>query len=246
MDAEPIDHALELGTAMSRFAELAGLGTGEESVPACGGWVVRDLVEHLGTIHRWAGSILLSGQRLKKPTPLVTEPVADWYAGTAAALLAALQAVSPDEEVPNFSRIGETAAFWSRRQMHETIVHTVDAEQALGFDESQWTVRADIAADGVDEVLQVFFPRLTAAGRRPVVRSRIRLVAEDVDASWIIAPGEGEAGSPVQLHPSGDADTTVSGTAADLYLGLWHRVSRDRLRFDGADGSALFDGPTTP
>lgn len=241
-----MDHSLELGTAMSRIAELTGLAAGDEPVPACEGWTTRDLVVHVGTIHRWAAAIVLSGQRLKEPAPLVTEPLAEWYAGTASALLGALQAVSLEEDVPNFSRIDETAAFWPRRQMHETVVHAVDLAQALGFDESQWTVEPEIAADGIDEVLQVFFPRLTARGHRPDVRSRIRLVATDVDQSWIIGPGAGEAGTPVQLHPSLVADATVSGTAADLYLGLWHRVAPSRLAFDGDDGVALLEGPTTP
>ncbi|MET1039384.1 MAG: maleylpyruvate isomerase family mycothiol-dependent enzyme [Aeromicrobium sp.] len=241
MDAVP-----QLQAAISRFAGLAGAATGDEPVPACGGWVVRDLVEHLGAVHRWAAAIVLSGQRLTRPDPLVTGPVADWYAGTGAALLAALAAVSPDEDVPNFSRSDQKASFWPRRQLHETTVHTIDALQALGVEEAQWGLGADLAADGVDEVLQVFFPRLTAGGRRPVVRSRLRLVATDLDRSWVIAPGQGDAGTPVQLHPSLDADEIVTGRAADLYLGLWHRVSRDRLRFEGPDGPALFDGPTTP
>jgi len=246
MDTDAVDPVLELGTAMSRFAELADRGTGDEPVPGCDPWTLRDLVVHLGTVHRWAAGIVLSGQRAPEPTPLVTEPVVDWYAGTAAALLGALQAVSMEEEVPNFTRNGETAAFWPRRQMHEATVHAVDAAQALGVDEADWTVAPDIAADGVDEVIQTFFPRMTALGRRPDVRSRVRLVATDRDQSWIVAPGAGETGTPLQLHPSHEADAEILGTASDLYLALWHRVPRERLRFEGSDGVALLDGPTTP
>ncbi len=241
-----MDHAAELAAAVARFADLAARCDGTEQVPACEGWTARDLVEHLGGVHRWAASIVLSGQRLKEPSPLVTEPLADWYEGTASALLAAIRAVSPGEPVPNFSRIGETAAFWPRRQMHETTVHAVDAAQALGIGEEEWTVAGPLAADGVDEVLQVFFPRMTARGNRPVVGARIRLVATDVDQSWIISPGEGDLAAPLQLHASLDADETVTGSASDLYLALWHRVSLERLRFEGEHGRALLAGPTTP
>jgi uncharacterized protein (TIGR03083 family) len=241
-----MDHMLELGSAMARFAELAGKADGDEAVPACPGWTVRDLTEHLGTIHRWAAAIVLSGQRLEVPTPVITEPAVEWYAGTATALLGALNAVDPDEPVPNFSRIDERASFWRRRQMHETTVHAVDAAQALGLDESDWAIAPALAADGIDEVLQVQFPRMTARGRYPDVRSRIRLVATDTRQSWIIGPGDTETGPPLQRHPSQDADASVSGTAADLYLGLWHRLTQARLEFDGTDGLALFDGPTTP
>lgn len=241
-----MDHAHELAAATARFAELLARTTGEERVPACEKWSTRDLGEHLGTIHRWAASILLSGQRLDEPQPLVTEPLHEWYSGTASALLAAVHAVSPEEPVPNFSRLDETAAFWSRRQMHETTVHVVDVAQSLGLDESEWAVPADVAADGVEEVLHVFFPRLTARGRRPDVRSRIRLVATDVDRSWIIGPGAGEGGTPLEVHPSLEADATVTGSAADLYLALWHRVDTSRLEVDGPAGAAMLEGPTTP
>lgn len=240
-----MDHVLELGSAMSRFAEVVGKATGEEPVPSCPGWTVRDLTTHLGTIHRWSAATLLSGQRLQDPEPLVTEPIVEWYAGTATALLSALQAVSPEEPVPNFSYVDERAAFWSRRQMHETTVHAVDAAQALGLDEDDWGVEPSVAADGVDEVLQVFFPRMTARGQRPDVRSRIRLVATDMQQSWIVAPGDGDLGPPLQLHPSLDADGAVSGTAIELYLGLWKRIGPERLDFEGVDGRILFDGPTT-
>ncbi len=241
-----MDHLLELGAAMSRFAELQGEATGDEQVPACPGWTSRDLTEHLGTIHRWAASIVLSGQRLESPKPVIADPVVEWYAGTATALLAALQAVDVDEPTPNFSRNDEHAGFWRRRQMHETTVHTVDAAQALGLDESHWTVAPSIAADGVEEVLRIFLPRMTARRQYPDVRSRIRLVATDTDQSWVLAPAAGEGFPPVLVHSSHDADAAVEGKTADLYLALWHRVSPDRLAFDGDDALALFKGPTTP
>ena len=241
-----MDHLLELGSAMSGFAELVGKASGDELVEACPDWNVRDLTVHLGTVHRWAAAIVLSGQRVEAPTPVVGEPIVDWYAGTATALLSALQAVSPDEPTPNYSHLNERAQFHHRRQMHEATVHSVDAAQALGRDESEWVVPSAIAADGVDEVIQVLFPRMTAGGRRPDVRCRIRLTATDTGQEWLIGPGDGEFSPPLQLHPSYDADVSVTGTASDLYLALWHRVPRFRLEFDGTDGLVLFDGPTTP
>lgn len=241
----PLDHLGRLDEATSRFASLVREAAGDELVPACEPWRVRDLVEHLGTVHRWAASIVLSGQRLAEPEPLVVGDLPDWYAGTATALLAALRAVDPGEPVPNFSRVHETAGFWPRRQLHEVTVHVVDLLQALGRDESRWAVPAELAADGVDEVLHVFFPRMTARGSRPDVRARIRLVAGDLDRSWVVAPAEGDA-PPALLDPSVEVDAVVSGTASDLYLALWHRVPLQRLRYAGDEGVALLEGPTTP
>lgn len=241
-----MDHLLELGSGMARFAELAGKSTGDEKVPSCPDWTTSDLVQHLGTVHRWAAAIVLSGQRLEMPQPIYGDPLVEWYAGAAGALLAALQSVDIDEPVPNFSRIDERAAFFHRRQMHEVSVHVVDAAQALGLDESEWRIAPAVAADGVEEVLRIFFPRMTVRGKRPDVRSRIRLTAVDTGQSWLIGPAEGDGLPPVLLHSSYDADTTVEGKAADLYLALWHRAPASLLTFDNDDGRALFEGFTTP
>ncbi|GAA3525911.1 maleylpyruvate isomerase family mycothiol-dependent enzyme [Aeromicrobium panaciterrae] len=241
-----MDHLLELGAGMSRFADLAAKATGDEPVPGCPDWTTRDLTHHLGSIHRWAAAIVLSGQRLDMPSPTFGDSLVEWYAGTATALLAALQAVDVDEPVPNFSRINETAGFFHRRQMHEVSVHVVDAAQALGLPEAEWQVESALAADGVEEVLHIFFPRMTARGQVPDVRSRVRLTATDTGQSWIIAPPGGEGLPPVLVHSSLDAESHVEGTASDLYLALWHRVPSERLTFDNDDGRALFAGPTTP
>ncbi len=243
-----MDHVVPLGAAMSRFTELTDAAYGEEPVPSCPGWTIRDLVEHLGTVHRWAGAILLSGQRLPKPAVVrMTEPLSEWYAATASALLSVMQAVGPDEPTPNFSLAHETAAFWARRQMHETTVHTVDAALALGLGVEGWPVDPALAADGVDEVLSVFFPRLTARGERPDVNGRVRLRATDTDDTWIIAEAGDAMRTPVQAFAgdTANADAEISGTAVQLYLALWKRIDADELTVDGDAGHALLAGPTS-
>lgn len=239
------DQLSHLRGAMSRFADLVADAEGSEPVPGCPGWTVRDLAVHLGTIHRWSAAIVLSGMRgLPVPTPIVREPLREWYEGCASALHAALEAVDADEPVPNFSRMRETAAFWLNRQLHETTIHAVDAAQSLGRPEP-WGVTDDVAADGIAEVLGVWFPRMTARGLRPDVRTRVRLDAIDQYESWITAPGSDPAGPPVQLHGNADADTSARGTTVELYLALWGRVPIDRLSFDSAEARAVFDGPRT-
>lgn len=234
-----------LSDAMSRFAGLASQADGTEPIVCCPGWTMHDLVLHLGTIHRWSAAVVLSGMRgLPHPTPQVTGSMAEWYSGCGAALLAALQAVEPDEPVPNFSRLRETADFWLTRMLHETTIHAVDAAQTLGASEP-WGVTAPVAAHGIDEVLGVFFPRKTAQGERPDVRTRVRLDSIDEYASWIIAPGSDPTGPPLQLHSNADADTSVRGATVELYLALWGRLPADRLRYDSAEGRAVFDGPRT-
>lgn len=241
-----MEHLPYLGSAMTNMAERIGRAEGHEPIPACPGWTMEDLVVHLGTVHRWAASILLSGQRLTEPDVVATEPLVDWYAGTATALLAAIQAIEPTEHIPNFSMMNETAAFWPRRQMHETTIHTVDAAQALNDPEDSWEIPSDLADDGIDEVFTTFFPRMTARGHRPDFTGRVRVTATDTGRSWLVAQSDDPQGSPIVLHSSHDSDAEISGTAADLYLGLWHRSQHDRLKTEGEAATRMLAGPLTP
>ncbi|GAA1753428.1 maleylpyruvate isomerase family mycothiol-dependent enzyme [Aeromicrobium alkaliterrae] len=244
-----MDPVLELGTAMHRFAELSAAAFGNEPVPSCPGWTIDDLTEHVGTVHRWAAAILLSGQRLDDPHGvLVTEPRSEWYASTASALLEVVRAVPADEPTPNFARVQETAAFWPRRQMHETTIHVVDASLALGLGLDGWPIAPELAADGVEEVLSVFFARMTARGQRPHLRGRVRFHATDVDQRWVVGEAPDSLRTPV-LQFDGSytgIDGEVRGTAAELYLGLWGRLDRDRLVTDGAAARELVAGPLVP
>lgn len=234
-----------LNSAITRFTDLVSSADGSEPVVCCPDWTINDLVVHLGTIHRWSAAIVLSGMRgLTAPAPKITGPLDEWYAGCGAALMAALSAVDPEEPVPNFARLRETADFWVTRQLHETTIHAVDAAQSLGAPEP-WGVTSTVAAHGIDEVLSVFFPRMTAQGHRPDVRTRVRLDAIDEYASWIIAPGSDPTGPPVQLHSNAEADTAARGTTIELYLALWGRLPADRLRYDSPEARAVFDGPRT-
>jgi uncharacterized protein (TIGR03083 family) len=240
------DPLIMLGREMAGVAALVGDIEGDEPVPACPGWTTADLVTHLGAMHRWAAAIVLSGQRITEPDVRAVEPLVEWYAGTATALIAALQAVDPDESVPNFARIDEVAGFWARRQLHETGVHRVDLLQALGRPELTWDVDPDVAGDGISEVIRVFGRRMTARGQRPRVDAPIRLVATDLDRSWIVGPDEDDPEAPPRLvQYEIDVEGEAVGTATDLYLTLWGRLPAAAVAPTGA-AVAWLDGPRVP
>ncbi|WP_133434116.1 maleylpyruvate isomerase family mycothiol-dependent enzyme [Aeromicrobium phragmitis] len=240
------DPLIALGHAMARFTELTMGAEGDEPVPACADWRVADLVAHLGNVHRWAAATVLSGQRIAdEPASRPTEPLEEWYAGIATALLAALQAVDGDEPTPNFAQIDEVAAFWSRRQLHETTIHAVDLAQALGRPEYGWGITDDVAADGVSELLRVFLRRMVARGRPPVVRGPIDLVATDIDRVWTLVPGENPLQPPMIVSSEADAVGVARGTVSELYLALWNRLPSDRLDLTGA-AVDFFAGPRVP
>ncbi len=236
-----------LGREMAGVASLAGRIEGDEPVPACPGWTTADVVTHLGTVHRWAAAIVLSGQRItEEPDVRATEPLDEWYAGTATALIAALQAVDPQEPAPNFAHVDEVAGFWARRQLHETCVHRVDLAQACGLPDLVWDVDPQVAADGISEVIRILGRRMTLRGERPHVDAPVRLVATDLDRSWIVAPDDQDpTAAPRLVHREIDVQGEAVGTAVDLYLALWGRVPASAVGPTGA-AVAWFEGPRVP
>ena len=209
--------------------------------PACGGWTVADVADHLGGVHLWAAACLRSTNfpGWEHPRrPRGSQTLSDWYAGCAATLLAELEGVDPSRPVWTFSDHDATAAFWSRRQVHETTIHRVDVEQARGLahDRGIEGVPTDLAADGVDEVLTVLMPRtLVRHRRRPPeqvlpVPEPVALVCPDADRSWTVQLVDGRL---VTRPGTEGAVATLAGPAAYTYLALWNRAPRDRFEVSG-------------
>jgi uncharacterized protein (TIGR03083 family) len=111
--------------------------------------------------------------------------------------------------------------FWPRRMLHETAVHRVDAELALGIEP---LVDPAVAVDGVEEFLENL-PRSRALRGEG---ERLRLRATDQPEGWTVTLGPERFGW-VGGEPDGGAAgaatraVTVQATAAGLYLLLWRR-----------------------
>ncbi len=203
---------------------MTALLDGDATLPVdgCPGWTLRDLGAHLGNIHRWAAAqVAAAGERQDLVEEAPPEDLAGWYAGCAAGMLAVLEAASPDDPAWGFGPRPRTAAFWSRRQLHETAVHRWDAERARGLPAS---LDAALAADGLAEALTVFVPRQVVLGRTPPLPHALEL--------------HGEEGGRWRLGPDGPAAATLHGPAEALLLLLWRRTTLDdpRLRVEGDHG----------
>jgi hypothetical protein len=133
---------------------------------------------------------------------------------------------------------GPARDFWIRRQLHESVVHRVDAEN-LGRSE-QATVGGDEletepAADGVDEMVLGFSRRYAKRLRHPAPAT-LALHATDAARDWWVGLGPDE---PVTGRGvASDASTTVSGRAGELLLLLWNRRLASGLSVTG-DESVL-------
>src|SRR3954462_11131362 len=148
-------HAGQLG------ATAASMGL-DAPVPTCPGWALRDLVGHLGAVHRWAASYV-EQQRTEPPgredepeQPPADDELLPWFRQGHEHLVQVLDAAADTVECWTFLPAPFPRAFWTRRQAHETAIHRVDVEGAAGrttsFDPA-------FAVDGIDELMLGFFSR---------------------------------------------------------------------------------------
>ncbi|MCH6471313.1 maleylpyruvate isomerase N-terminal domain-containing protein [Sinomonas terrae] len=209
-----------------RFASAAErVSDWEAPVPACPRWTTRKLLVHLGLIHAWAASAIgASAAPPEARFDLGDAPLPTWYRARAGELVATLRASAPDSKA--WTLWGErVAAFWARRQVHETTVHTFDLAQSLAAGAGEppsdlWTLPEDVALDGIHEVVEGFYPRQLRLGRTAglpaVVRLEVRTDDGELLETLALPPRDESAEAPLL--------GTLSGTASQLYLGLWGRT----------------------
>ncbi|SEO47289.1 maleylpyruvate isomerase family mycothiol-dependent enzyme [Trujillonella endophytica] len=210
-----LDHHERLAALAAEQGAVAALAAGAPAdlpVPACGDWTVGVLVRHLAAVHRWAAQATRTDPAGELPDmrPAWRATTAGDYPAAAAELRDALA----DPARPCVTLTGPgTAGWWTRRQLHETLVHRLDLAAALG---REAPVDPGIAADCVAEVLDTMQPRQVALGRMPPPVAGLRLTAPS--GSWVLGP------APV---------AEVTGDEAALALLLWRRLGLDDGVGDG-------------
>lgn len=192
--------------------------------PWCGRWTARELVGHLGTVHRWATAIVTAGHT-DRPVPEATqhppeEGILDWYAEGHVTLVRALRSTPPDAPAWHMSPAApQVAASWARRQAHELAVHRMDLECAAGVPHA--ALDPQLAEDGVDELLTIVVPRWAHTEPLVTARATVAVRATDTGRVWTVRLDDGR----VAVDGSADdaADAGLSGTSTQLLLRLWGR-----------------------
>lgn len=211
--------------ALAGWASSAGL---RARVPTCPAWLVSDLVAHQGMVHRWAAANLRhDGTKVPSKTAILRtvpqQELLGWFSDGAASLLTTLREVDEHVEAVVFLRDAPAPRdFWARRQAHETTIHAMDALAAtLGrapTAEESMIDRA-VALDGIDELVCGFVPRGSKlAGAGPFSLS---INPTDAEAGWTLHVTREKTIAQAGTLPG--ADAVFSGTAVQLYLGLWNR-----------------------
>ena len=216
------------------FRTAVGAADPATPVPCCPDWTVEDLVIHLGRIYEWIPRIVeAGGDRPERPqTRPDRDAVLAWFDHAFATLVATLEAADPEAPAWNWSPRPKVTAFWPRRMAHETAVHRWDAQMVSGRAEP---VEAELAADGVSEVLDTWLPggRGTA---EPGASGLVRLTATDLDRTWLVrlrTTGVTLLDEGTVFDDTAEAHTGVGGTASDLLLALWGRLTPAVLLIDG-------------
>lgn len=215
-------HALARESAALAAAARSGLAA---TVPSCPEWSVQDLVAHVGHGFRVVAGIVRDHADAEvswEPLSAPAEGVVEWFEESSAELVEALTNESPDTPVWNWSERDGTVAFWARRMAHEVAVHRWDAEWAASSGSAASPVEPEQAADGVDEMLTVYYP--VGLAEEPVdgLAGTFSVVSSDTPDAWYgrLRPDSIDV---VRGVPASRPDATLEGPASDLLLALWGR-----------------------
>jgi uncharacterized protein (TIGR03083 family) len=238
-----LDHTTyleHLRAESQRFRDVLATCDPRADVPSCPDWRVDDLLWHLGEVqHFWTWVVT---NRPKGPDEHDQPERPGDHAGLLAfydrqyvALADTLSQAEPTDEAWTWSQ-DKTVGFIFRRQAHEALIHRRDAELTAG---SLTPFPVDLAADGVDEVLDVMYGGCPPWGTFSPLPHYVRLDLTDTGEHVWVQLGrfhgtdpEGVEHEEDDLHvvadPGVEPDAVIAGTAEVLDARLWRRA-------DGAD-----------
>jgi len=230
----PWDHerTCELvGVEIQRFADLVQGADMDRMVVTCPDWTMAKLIRHVGTVHRWAGAMVVAAtnermdiRSLDLGLPEHPSWLPGWLATGGEELVDRLRRADPEQPMWAWGADQHTR-FWPRRMLHETLIHRADAEITLA-DETHPSADAEIAADGIDEL---FTNLPSAAAFSPGVQElrgagSFGLVGTDSSAEWVVTlHDDGFDARRVGSGEARDADALVTGFTSELLMLLYRR-----------------------
>ncbi len=247
----PQDYLRHLETESARFREVVESLPGDAPVPSCPEWTADDLLWHLGEV-QWNGPRSSgTGPRARRGRPAIRPAeradLLTFFDESSASLQDELAQVEVATEVWTWSP-DHTAGFVLRRQAHEALIHRLDAELSAG---TSTALDPLLAADGVDEALDVMFGGCPPWGTRTRTPLHVRVDCTDTGTSvWVnlarfsgTDPATGrdhtdEDDIAVVPDPGVEPNAVLSGPAGDLDAWLWHRAAPGVVHAEG-DPEAL-------
>ncbi|MET0728645.1 MAG: maleylpyruvate isomerase family mycothiol-dependent enzyme [Acidimicrobiales bacterium] len=205
-------------------------------VPSCPGWDRTALLTHVAGAHAWIRTQLALGpsERVRLSTierPPDGDALPAWYEAGAADLIHRLETMDTSATWPTWAG-PQPGTFFPRRMAQENAVHRWDADRT--------PIDPDLAVDGVDELLELFAPRLPAdvlGGATGTIHLHATDV-EDTAGEWLIGLTRDGIRSE---HGHAKGDVAVRGRAGDLLLWTWNRVPPTDDRFQVFGDPSLLD-----
>jgi len=246
----PLPHETYLShlrTESERFLDVLRDADPALPVPSCPQWRSDDLLWHLGEVQWFWGSVVAERlqrvQDLEKPTrPDSHAGLADFFTEQSARLHDALSSTDPAEHVYMWAD-DKSVGYIGRRQAHEALIHRLDAELTV---DQVTPLDAELAADGVDEVLRIMFGGCPPWGSFSPSSTHVQVTASDTGTVVPVVLGRFTGTDPdsgttyddqelsvTAADPGAMPQATVRGTAEDLDAWLWHRRDDAALTVEG-------------
>jgi len=213
-------------------------------VPSCPGWTTDDLAKHMAHVYLGQAFVVETGSQAENKEHLApyprTEDYLEFMGWGFEAITKALDINRPERPTWSWHHSDFSVDFWFRRMAHETVIHRIDAELAIG---AVTPIDETLALDGVDEVLD-FLPLTGSWPEVPNVDFGIvSIVASTTNGSkvWDLNFTSEAATVSALAESNGAARLVISGDAAAMDLYLWGRIdsSDPRISITG-EGEETF------
>lgn len=231
------DYLRHIRSESARFRAVLTHCDPKARVPGAPDWSAADLVWHLAEVQWFWATVVRDrpaapAEDAEGPDrPASYDGLLAAFDEYSAALVAALESADPAEPAWTWSD-EQTVGFTFRRQAQEALMHRLDAEQTAG---EVTPLDPALAADGVDEALDIMFGGTPPWGRFAGLPHHVRVDITDRGESVWVQLGRFTGTDPddgvnhdlddisVVPDPGTDADSVVSGPAASLDAWLWKR-----------------------
>ena len=213
-------------------------------IPSCPGWNTNDLAKHMAHVYLGQAFVIETGSQAENKEHLApyprTEDYLEFMGWGFEAITKALDINRPERRTWSFHHCDLSVDFWFRRMAHETVIHRIDAEQAVG---NVSKIDEALALDGVDEVLD-FLPLMGSWPEVPNIDFGIvSIVASTKNGSktWDLNFTNEAATVSAVTESNGAARLVISGDAEAMDLYLWGRIdsSDPRISITG-EGEETF------
>ena len=237
-----LQHTAVISAETELFADAVVAADAAAPVPTCPDWTASDLLWHLTEVHAFWARILSSGvltdddseavENDKPARPETADGIVALLRAETAALVAELDQRADEQPAWSWFGTDQTVGFTRRMQVHEAVMHRIDAELTAGREVT--AVDPEVAEAGVLHAVDVMFawwgtlPGFTFTPTEGVVA----LTLTDRARTVLVHPGRwrgvGQSGKSydqpgivrvTDLAPVGG----FAGTAEQLDRWLWGR-----------------------